>query len=331
MFIVTGGAGFIGSVIVAELNAKYPEKDVVVVDWLGTEDKWKNLNKRQISSIVFPEDMMNFVQSHADEIDAVIHMGAISATTEVDGDKLVTQNIKCSLDLFDWCAKTDTPMIYASSAATYGEGENGFYDYDNKAELSGLAPLNGYGFSKHMVDKAIITRKKQPSQWVGLKFFNVYGPNEYHKGGMQSVISHAFKQISETGKMKLFKSYNPEYGHGEQLRDFVYVKDIAQAVVWFYEHPNVSGLYNLGAGEARSFNDLVKATFKAMGKEVNIEYVEMPDHLKNQYQYYTKADMTKFKESLESYQDDKAVVFSTLEEGAADYVQNHLLKDDRYL
>lgn len=331
MFIVTGGAGFIGSVIVAELNEKYPDSEVVVVDWLGTEDKWKNLTKRQISDIVFPENMFDFLEDHAEEIEAVIHMGAISATTEKDGDKLVEQNIGFTLDLFDWCAAEDVPLIYASSAATYGEGENGFTDFDDLEQLSKLAPLNGYGFSKHMVDKAIVKRGFKPSQWVGLKFFNVYGPNESHKGGMQSVISHAFKQISETGKMKLFKSYHPDYKDGEQLRDFVYVKDIAKAVVWFYEHPDVSGLFNLGAGEARSFNDLVKATFKAMGKEVNIEYVDMPDHIKNQYQYYTKADMTKFKQVLQSYQDDKAVVFSSLEEGTMDYVQNHLMKDDSYL
>lgn len=331
MFVVTGGAGFIGSVIVEQLNQKYPEADVVVVDWLGTEDKWKNLNKRQISDIVFPENMFDFLDDHAEEIEAVIHMGAISATTEKDGDKLVEQNIGFTLDLFDWCAAEDVPLIYASSAATYGEGENGFTDFDDLDQLSKLAPLNGYGFSKHMVDKAIVKRGFKPSQWVGLKFFNVYGPNEYHKGGMQSVIAHAFKQISETGKMKLFKSYHPDYKDGEQLRDFVYVKDIAAAIIWFYEHPDVSGLFNLGAGEARSFNDLVKATFKAMGKEENIEYIDMPDHLKNQYQYYTKADMTKFTQTLESYQEDDSVAFSTLEQGVEDYVKNHLLKEDQYL
>lgn len=330
MYIVTGGAGFIGSVIIAELEKAFPQQRITVIDWLEEDDRWKNLNKRTLADIIFPEDTLDYLEDHKDEIKAVIHMGAISTTTERNVNRIVEQNIGYTLDLFDWCAETDTPFIYASSAATYGQGEHGFNDSIDMKHLQKLAPLNAYGFSKHMIDKAIIQKTNKPSQWVGLKFFNVYGPNEYHKGGQKSVVAHAFKQIQETGKMKLFKSYHPDYEDGKQLRDFVSVKDIAQNIVWFIQNPTVSGIFNQGTGEARSFKDLVAATFKAMNLPENIEYIEMPDSLKDQYQYFTEANMNNFNHVYKSIE-GRDYTPTSLEDGVTDYVQEHLLKADQYL
>ncbi|MEC8066294.1 MAG: ADP-glyceromanno-heptose 6-epimerase [Pseudomonadota bacterium] len=330
MYIVTGGAGFIGSVIIAELEKAFPQQRITVIDWLEEDDRWKNLNKRTLADIIFPEDTLDYLEDHKDEIKAVIHMGAISTTTERNVNRIVEQNIGYTLDLFDWCAETDTPFIYASSAATYGQGEHGFNDSIDMKHLQKLAPLNAYGFSKHMIDKAIMQKTNKPSQWVGLKFFNVYGPNEYHKGGQKSVVAHAFKQIQETGKMKLFKSYHPDYEDGKQLRDFVSVKDIAQNIVWFIQNPTVSGIFNQGTGEARSFKDLVAATFKAMNLPENIEYIEMPDSLKDQYQYFTEANMNNFNHVYKSIE-GRDYTPTSLEDGVTDYVQEHLLKADQYL
>ncbi len=330
MYIVTGGAGFIGSVIIAELEKAFPQQRITVIDWLEEDDRWKNLNKRTLADIIFPEDTLDYLEDHKDEIKAVIHMGAISTTTERNVNRIVEQNIGYTLDLFDWCAETDTPFIYASSAATYGQGEHGFNDSTDMKHLQKLAPLNAYGFSKHMIDKAIMQKTNKPSQWVGLKFFNVYGPNEYHKGGQKSVVAHAFKQIQETGKMKLFKSYHPDYEDGKQLRDFVSVKDIAQNIVWFIQNPTVSGIFNQGTGEARSFKDLVAATFKAMNLPENIEYIEMPDSLKDQYQYFTEANMNNFNHVYKSIE-GRDYTPTSLEDGVTDYVQEHLLKADQYL
>ena len=330
MYIVTGGAGFIGSVIIAELEKAFPQQRITVIDWLEEDDRWKNLNKRTLADIIFPEDTLDYLEDHKDEIKAVIHMGAISTTTERNVNRIVEQNIGYTLDLFDWCAETDTPFIYASSAATYGQGEHGFNDSTDMKHLQKLAPLNAYGFSKHMIDKAIMQKTNKPSQWVGLKFFNVYGPNEYHKGGQKSVVAHAFKQIQETGKMKLFKSYHPDYEDGKQLRDFVSVKDIAQNIVWFIQNPTVSGIFNQGTGEARSFKDLVVATFKAMNLPENIEYIEMPDSLKDQYQYFTEANMNNFNHVYKSIE-GRDYTPTSLEDGVTDYVQEHLLQADQYL
>lgn len=331
MFIVTGGAGFIGSVVIDELEKNFPNTDITVIDWLGSDDRWKNLNSHTLKDIIFPEDGMAYIHDNADEIQAIIHMGAISTTTERDVDLIVERNIGYTLDLFDTCAEYDIPFIYASSAATYGEGENGFNDSIDMAHLKKLLPLNAYGFSKHMVDKAIMTKDLKPSQWVGLKFFNVYGPNEYHKGGQKSVVAHAFKQITETGEMNLFKSYNDDYADGEQLRDFVYVKDIARAIVWFIQNPDVSGIFNQGTGEARSFKDLVKAVFGAMNKPEKINYIDMPENIKNQYQYYTQANMDNFQNVYGKHSNGQTFEFTSLEDGVFDYVQNHLMKENPYL
>ena len=330
MFVVTGGAGFIGSVVIAELENNFPNTPIAVIDWLEEDDRWKNINKRTVSNIIFPEDTFEFLEDHQSEIKAIIHMGAISTTTETNVNKIVEQNIGYSLDLFDWCTENDIPFIYASSAATYGEGENGFNDSIDPTHLKKLQPLNPYGFSKHMVDKAIIQKNEKPSQWVGLKFFNVYGPNEYHKGGPKSVVAHAFKQIQETGKMKLFKSHHPDYEDGMQLRDFVYVNDIAKNIIWFIKNPQVSGIFNQGTGKARSFKDLTIATFKAMNLPENIEYIDMPENLQNQYQYFTEANMNSFNHVYKKHE-GKEYKPTSLEDGVTDYVQNYLLKSDSYI
>jgi ADP-L-glycero-D-manno-heptose 6-epimerase len=330
MFVVTGGAGFIGSVVVAELEKNYPETPIAVIDWLEEDNRWKNINKRTLSDIIFPEVTLDYLEDHKDEIQAIIHMGAISTTTEKDINKIVEQNIGYTLDLFEWCTECDIPFIYASSAATYGEGDQGFNDSVDPNHLKKLIPLNAYGFSKHMVDKAIIQKESKPSQWVGLKFFNVYGPNEYHKGGQKSVVAHAVKQIQETGKMKLFKSEHPDYEDGMQLRDFVYVSDIAKNIIWFIQNPEVSGIFNQGTGEEKTFKDLVFSTFKAMNLPEKIEYIDMPETLKNQYQYFTKANMSNFNHIYKKHtgHDYKP---TSLEDGVFDYVQNYLLKADPYL
>ena len=330
MFVVTGGAGFIGSVVIAELENNFPNAPIAVIDWLEEDGRWKNINKRTVSNIIFPEDTFEFLEDHQSEIKAIIHMGAISTTTETNVNKIVEQNIGYSLDLFDWCTENDIPFIYASSAATYGEGENGFNDSIDPTHLKKLQPLNPYGFSKHMVDKAIIQKNEKPSQWVGLKFFNVYGPNEYHKGGQKSVVAHAFKQIQETGKMKLFKSHHPDYEDGMQLRDFVYVNDIAKNIIWFIKNPQVSGIFNQGTGKARSFKDLTIATFKAMNLPENIEYIDMPENLQNQYQYFTEANMNSFNHVYKKHE-GKEYKPTSLEDGVTDYVQNYLLKSDSYI
>lgn len=330
MFVVTGGAGFIGSVVIAELENNFPNTPIAVVDWLEEDDRWKNINKRTISNLIFPEDTFEFLEDHHSEIKAIIHMGAISTTTETNVNKIVEQNIGYSLDLFDWCTENDIPFIYASSAATYGEGEHGFNDSIDPAHLKKLQPLNPYGFSKHMVDKAIIQKNEKPSQWVGLKFFNVYGPNEYHKSGQKSVVAHAFKQIQETGKMKLFKSHHPDYEDGMQLRDFVYVDDIAKNIIWFIKNPQVSGIFNQGTGKARSFKDLTIATFKAMNLPEKIEYIDMPENLQKQYQYFTEANMNNFNHVYKEHE-GKEYTPTSLEEGVTDYVQNYLLKSDSYI
>lgn len=330
MYIVTGSAGFIGSVVVEALCRHKPHTPVVVCDWLDADDRWKNLSKRTVYDIVPPEELGDFLNRHEQEITGIIHMGANSSTTEHDMDTLLQMNIRPTLDLFDWCAKRNVAYIYASSAATYGGGENGFVDDHTPEALDKLAPLNGYGFSKHMCDKTIIARPQKPSQWVGLKFFNVYGPNEYHKERMQSVVAHSFNQIQETGKVELFKSHRDAYEHGGQSRDFIYVKDIAETILWFLDHPEVCGIFNMGTGEARSFKDLATATFNAMGVKPNIKYIDMPEDLRGKYQYYTEADMTSFQEVYSEIMGD-SFPFTSLEDGVEDYVKNHLAQEDPYL
>lgn len=327
MIIVTGGAGFIGSNIVAELEAQ-GYKDIVVVDWLGTEDKWKNIAKRELAAIVAPENMFEYINKNKEQIEAIIHMGAISATTEKDVDLIIRSNFELSWKLWEFCRDNNKQFIYASSAATYGDGSLGFVDKSDLEYLNQLRPLNPYGWSKvlfdHKVSREVLEKRGTPKQYAGLKFFNVYGPNEYHKGGQKSVVAHIFPDVKIGNEVKLFKSYNSKYKDGEQLRDFVWVGDCVSVVMWLLKNPNVSGLFNVGTGQARTFYDLAKATWTAMGKEPKIGFKEMPETLRDKYQYYTQADLS----NLRAKGYNKPM--TPLEEGIRQYVQNFLNKEDAY-
>lgn len=319
MIVVTGGAGFIGSVTVWKLN-QLGRNDIVIVDELRTGEKWKNLNGLSYADVFHKADFMDMVLDNLIpfKIDSIIHLGACSATTEKDADYLLHNNYKFTLELAKYSLERDIRFIYASSAATYGSGENG-YD-DNEDELEKLRPLNMYGYSKHMFD-LWAKKNKVLDKIVGLKYFNVYGPNEYHKEDMRSVVHKAFEQVRDTGKVKLFKSYNENYKDGEQKRDFIYVKDAVDMTLYFLENRDKNGLFNVGTGNAQTWNDLVTALFNAMDKPVNIEYIDMPDHLKGKYQYFTEANMNK----LRSAGYDKKI--TSIEDGVKDYVQSYLLKD----
>lgn len=330
MYILTGGAGFIGSVIAAMLDNPTGPAELVIVDRLRSADKWRNIAKRNVKDIISPANLMPYLEAHKEKIKAVIHMGAISATTEKDVDLLISNNTQFSIRLFDWCADHGKQFINASSAATYGDGETGFNDDDSMEHLSQLRPLNPYGYSKLLVDKYISQTQKRPHSWTSLKFFNVYGPNEYHKGRMASVVLHSFKQIQDEGKVRLFKSHHPDYEDGKQLRDFVYVKDVARLIVWFIQNPQITGLFNIGTGQARSFKDLATATFKAMDKRTHIEYIDMPEDIRAKYQYFTEANMDKLQQTLVSL-GLEPFEFTSLEDGVTDYVQNYLMTGDPYL
>ena len=327
MIIVTGGAGFIGSNIVAALE-QAGKKDIAVIDVLGHDDKWKNLAKRELSAIVDPSDADAFLQANREDITAVIHMGAISATTETDVDLIIQSNFTLSCKLWEFCRDNGASFIYASSAATYGDGSEGFDDDSSLEHLKKLRPLNPYGWSKSLFDlkvaREIAEKRPCPPQFAGLKFFNVYGPNEYHKAGQKSVVAHIFPQVKDNKGVQLFKSYNPDYADGWQLRDFVWVGDCADIVLWLIDHPEVSGLFNVGTGKARSFHDLAKATFEALGKEVNITYRDMPEELRGKYQYFTEASLTKLKDAGYTRQ------MTSLETGIAIYVHDFLSQEDSY-
>jgi len=320
MIIVTGGAGFIGSALIAALN-KRQITDILVVDELGTDQKWKNLRNLSFADYVEKDDFLEMViEDKLDSsIDAVFHLGACSDTTETNASYLIKNNYEYSKLLAQWATADNIRLIYASSAATYGDGSAGFSDDQEKIEI--LRPLNMYGYSKQLFD-LWARRAGLLKKIVGLKYFNVFGPNEYHKADMRSFCIKAFEQITSTGKVRLFKSYKPEYADGEQKRDFIYVKDAVDMTLFFYDEPQLSGLFNIGTGKARSWNDLVKAVFAAMGKEPNIEYIEMPESIRNQYQYFTEADITKLCKA--GY--DKEII--PLEDAIKDYVQSYLQTDE---
>ncbi len=328
MIIVTGGAGFIGSNAVAALAKTYPGR-VVVCDWLETGEKWRNIAKAELADVITPEEIEIFLGHFGNDVELIIHLGAISATTETDVDLIVQTNIRLTLDLWHWCASHGKRFIYASSAATYGDGSEGFDDDAKPLALSKLRPLNAYGWSKHVVDRRIARLVAQglptPPQWAGLKFFNVYGPNEYHKGDMRSVVHKIFPAAAKGKSVTLFKSHNPDYEDGGQLRDFIYVKDCAEVISWLAAVPTVSGLFNLGTGKARSFKDLAKATFAAVDRDPNIEYVKTPSEIRKKYQYFTEAKMDRLRAS------GYTKPFTSLEDGINDYVKNHLLTDDPYV
>ena len=328
MIVVTGGAGFIGSNIVARLTAE-TAYDVVVCDRLETADlaKWKNLAKHSVADFWAPEELFEQLERHAERIEAVVHMGAISSTTEPDADLILRTNFTLSRDLWDWCAIRDTRMIYASSAATYGDGETGFNDDDDAESLSKLRPLNAYGYSKMLFDQYAVRqsdRGQAPPQWAGLKFFNVYGPNEGHKGGMKSVVAQIWPKVAAGETVSLFRSHNPNYADGGQLRDFVYVDDVVDIIEFLLQSPEVSGIFNAGSGQARSFDDLAKATFAAAGKAPSIEYVDMPEAIRDRYQYFTQARMDRIRAAGFEGQS------TPLEEGVRRYVQNFLAQPDQY-
>ncbi|WP_292134934.1 ADP-glyceromanno-heptose 6-epimerase [Brevundimonas sp.] len=328
MIVVTGGAGFIGSNIVARLTAD-TAYDVVVCDRLETADlaKWRNLAKHAVADLWAPEELFEQLERHAVRIEAVVHMGAISSTTEPDADLILKTNFSLSRDLWDWCAIRGVRMIYASSAATYGDGETGFNDDDDADSLSELRPLNAYGYSKLLFDQYAVRqagRGQAPPQWAGLKFFNVYGPNEGHKGGMKSVVAQIWPKVAAGEAVSLFRSHNPAYEDGGQLRDFVYVDDVVDIVEWLLEAPQVSGVFNAGSGQARSFADLARATFAAAGKAPAIEYVDMPEVIRDRYQYFTQARMDRVRAAGFGGQS------TPLEEGVRRYVQDFLSKPDPY-
>ena len=326
MIVITGGAGMIGSIIAWHLNTKLGRDDLVIVDHISHEAQWQNLVHRQYVEYLDKDQLFDFLEGN-EEVHAVIHMGAISATTERDFNNLVEANIHYSQDLWSWCAENEVPFFYASSAATYGDGSAGYDD----ANIDKLRPLNAYGYSKHFFDQWALkqTPENSPPAWAGFKFFNVYGPNEYHKERMASVAFHTFNQFSETGTMKLFKGTKAGIKDGEQLRDFVYVKDAASVVAHFLStvmnnKPAPNGIYNIGTGQARSFKDLSENVIANMGKTPHITYIDMPEDLRGKYQYFTQAKMTKLRKA------GYTTPMTTLEDGVKDYVQNYLMQTDAY-
>lgn len=319
MIIVTGGAGFIGSCVVRSLN-EAGRSDIVIVDNISETDKWMNMRNKKYIKYVHKSKFLEELPTYKN-VEAIVHMGAQSSTTERDFDYLWENNFEYTKALWNYCAEKHISFIYASSAATYGDGSLGFND---RMDIDQLLPLNGYGYSKQLFDQWVKHQAKIfPAQHCGLKFFNVYGPNEYFKGSMASMVFHGFNQIKETGKVKLFKSCNPNYKDGGQLRDFVYVKDICKVIMWLLVNKHVSGLFNVGTGRAQSFAELAEATFHALELEPNIEYIDMPEKLRGKYQYYTKAEMSRLYDAGYPFE------FMDVEKGVRDYVQGHL--DMNYL
>lgn len=315
--VVTGAAGFIGSCLVGWLN-QHGHSDLILVDDFDRADKAPNLEGKSFAVKVEREGFFDWLALEAPVVQAVYHIGARTDTTEFDYSVHEHLNVEYSKKVWEYCSAEGVPLVYASSAATYGAGEQG---YDDRHDIvDSLTPLNAYGISKNEFDKWALRRKDQPPFWAGLKFFNVYGPNEYHKGRMASVIFHSVNQIKKDGEVKLFKSHRPDYKDGQQLRDFVYVKDVINVCTWLMEHRPSSGLYNLGTGEARPFEDLVRATYGGLDMPVNIRYIDMPEDIRDKYQYFTQANMGKLRAA--GYGEP----FYTLERGVDDYVRNYLAK-----
>jgi ADP-L-glycero-D-manno-heptose 6-epimerase len=325
MILVTGGAGFIGSNLVAELCRT--GHSVVVCDRLEVGDKWRNLAKHDVCDVISPAQLGGWL-AYGQQLEMVFHLGAISATTETDGDLLFDVNVRFSTLLLDWCTETATPFVYASSAATYGAGREGFDDSGGMEALERLRPLNAYGWSKHFFDRRVARRVsdglRMPRQWVGLKFFNVFGPNEYHKGAMQSVVAQKYPLVAAGQPVTLFKSHRPEYPHGGQMRDFVFVDDCVDVMLWLLTHPEVSGLFNLGSGRARSFGDVARAIAAAAGQPSQIEFIAMPEAIRPNYQYFTEARMEKLRSIGYSSP------FTSLEDGVKQYVERFLSQPDHY-
>jgi ADP-L-glycero-D-manno-heptose 6-epimerase len=315
MILVTGGAGFIGSAITWRIN-NLGRNDIIIVDELGHDEKWKNLAALDFQDFINKDKFISQIEAGIKmDIEAIIHMGANSSTTEKDADHLINNNYEYTKKLAKYCLENNKRFIYASSAATYGDGSLGFSDEENLCQS--LRSLNMYGYSKNLFDTWAI-KQGFINKIVGLKYFNVDGPNEYHKGDMRSVVSKAFDQIKNTGKVKLFKSRNANFKDGEQKRDFIYIKDAVEMTLFFLNNKNMNGIYNIGSGKARTWNDLVTAIFKALNKSVNIEYIELPEHLVEKYQYFTEAKIEKLKNAGYPHP------ISSLEDGITDYVLNFL-------
>lgn len=325
MLLVTGGAGFIGSNVVAALNDA-GRSDVVVCDLLGSDGKWRNLAKRQLVDIVPPAELLDWLKGR--KLDAVIHLGAISETTATDGDLVIETNFRSSMRLLDWCTANAVPLIYASSAATYGDGAEGFDDDGSLPALKKLRPMNLYGWSKQLFDLAVAGRvargEKLPPQWAGLKFFNVFGPNEYHKGTMMSVLARRFDDVKAGRVVQLFKSHRDGIADGDQRRDFIYVDDVVRVILWLLAAPAVSGLFNVGTGKARSFRELMLAAYAALGTRPNIDYVDMPEQIRGSYQYFTESKVDRLHRA--GYNGG----FTTLEDAVKAYVTDYLDRPDRF-
>jgi len=325
MFLVTGGAGFIGSNVVAALNDA-GRSDVAVCDILGSDGKWRNLAKRQLADFVPPTELMAWLQGR--RLDAILHLGAISSTTASDGDLVMEANFKTPLRLLDWCTATATPLIYASSAATYGDGDQGFDDDSSVEALKRLRPMNLYGWSKNLFDLAVAERRARgerlPPQCTGLKFFNVFGPNEYHKGPMMSVLARRFDDIKAGRVVQLFKSHREGIADGDQRRDFIYVDDVVRVMMWLLATPSVSGLFNVGTGKARSFKDLIVSAYSALGAKPNIQYIDMPEQIRGSYQYFTQSEVDRLRHA--GYTGG----FTALEDAVDAYVKGFLDRADRY-
>ena len=327
MLVVTGGAGFIGSVLAAALN-EAGRSDLVIVDRFGHDEKWRNIAKRDFFEIVLVEALHSWLERFGGEVEAIFHLGAISATTFTDADEIIAKNLNYSIALWRWCAAAKRPLIYASSAATYGDGTAGFDDAGGIDAFKRLRPMNLYGWSKHAFDLWALRQAvagAAPPHWAGLKFFNVFGPNEYHKGDMMSLVAKNYRKVAAGETIRLFKSHRPDYRDGEQRRDFVYAKDCVAAMLWLWRQGRDSGIYNIGSGEARSFLDLINALGTACGRAPNIEFVDIPPEIRPNYQYFTEAKLTRLRQA--GYN----APFTPLEAAVTDLVTHHLAQSDPYL
>jgi ADP-L-glycero-D-manno-heptose 6-epimerase len=327
MILVTGGAGFIGSNLVAALQNR-GEHEIVVCDRLESGEKWRNLAKRELAAMVPPEKLFDFLDLHRNTLDTIFHLGAISSTTEANADLIVATNFTLSQRLWDWCVIHETRFVYASSAATYGGGEAGFDDDASIEGLARLKPLNAYGWSKHLFDRRVARivagNARRPPQWIGAKFFNVYGPNEYHKEAMKSVVAQLYPRLAAGEKARLFRSHRPDVPDGGQCRDFIHVDDVVDMMLFVYDHPEICGIFNMGSGRARSFGDLASAVFRALGRTPEIEYIDTPEAIRAKYQYFTEARLDRLRQA------GYARPTTPLEEGVAAYVQGYLMADDPY-
>jgi len=327
MIVITGGAGFIGSNLVAALEAR-GRYDLVVCDRLRRDEKWRNLAKRELAAVIPPTDLFDYLARHAGKIDGIFHLGAISATTEADADLVIATNFTLSQKIWAWCAAQGVPLIYASSAATYGDGSAGFTDVSDSASLGRFRPLNSYGWSKHLFDRWVVrqveTGEPSPPSWAGVKFFNVYGPNEYHKLGMRSLASKLYPRAVAGEPAILFRSHRGDYADGGQLRDFVAVEDCVDILLWLWDQPKVSGVYNAGSGIARSFADLATAVYRAVDRIPQFEYVDTPEAIRPNYQYFTQADLQRLRAAGYAGQP------TPLEAGIDRYVRHFLAQSDPY-